>query len=127
MAVHNELMNGDDELKIWARGLNGVLCVEPDSKVLEAYQHVADFANTRYHDGHWIRDFLSGADPWVIAHAKAYNLTVVAMEGHKSKEDIHRTTKKFIGKIKIPNMCGHFSVSCISTFELVRKLKIELS
>ncbi|MDZ4158847.1 MAG: DUF4411 family protein, partial [Anaerolineaceae bacterium] len=79
-----------------------------------------------YADDHWIRDFLSGADPWVIAQAKAHNLIVVTMEGHKATEEVDKSTKRIRGRIKIPNMCGHFGVKWITTFDLLRTQKIGL-
>ena len=126
IAVYDELMEGKDDLKQWAKDHRKILFIEPDSKVNEAYRHVAEFANKRYHDQHWIRDFLKGADPWVIAQAKAQNLTVVTMEGVKQAENVNKSSGRFIGKIKIPNVCDHFGIKSISTYELLRALKIEL-
>lgn len=126
IAVYDELMNGKDELKQWAKNHRKALFVEPDSKVNDAYRQVAEFANKRYHDQHWIREFLRGADPWVIAHAKAHNLIVITMEGGKKTEDINKSSGRFVGEIKIPNMCNHFGIKFLSTFELLRTLKIGL-
>jgi hypothetical protein len=126
IAVHDELKDGNDDLKQWAKDHQKILFIEPDSKVNIAYREVVDFANKRYRDQHWISEFLSRADPWVIAQAKAHSLTVVTMEGVKQAENVEKSTGRFIGKIKIPNMCDHFSIKCISTFELLRTLKIGL-
>ncbi|MBI5933838.1 MAG: DUF4411 family protein [Chloroflexi bacterium] len=126
IAVFTELAKGNDELAKWTKENKGLLFSEPNAKVVESFRQIADFINTRYESGQWIRLFLDGADPWVIAHAKAHNLIVVTMEGNKGSEEINPRTKRFIGKIKIPNMCGHFGVKCISTFELIRALKIGL-
>jgi hypothetical protein len=125
-AVFTELAKGNDELAEWAKENKDSLFSEPDEKVIEAFRQIADFSNLRYQDEHWIRHFLDGADPWVIAHAKAHDLIVVTMEGNKGSEEIDPKSKRFIGKIKIPNMCRHFGVKCISTFELIRALKIGL-
>jgi hypothetical protein len=125
IAVYAELMDGKDELKEWAKDNRKTLFVEPDAKVNDAYRQVVEFANKRYQDQHWIRDFLKGADPWVIAQAKAHELTVVTMEGGK-KEDINKPSGRFIGEIKIPNVCNHFGIKFLSTFELLRAMKIGL-
>src|SRR5258706_3188225 len=106
IAVYDELMDGKDELKEWAKDQRKKLFIEPDSKVNDAYRQVVEFANKRYHDEHWIREFLKGADPWVIAHAKAHDLTVVTMEGAKKAEDVNKSSRRFVGEIKIPNMCN---------------------
>jgi predicted nucleic acid-binding protein len=128
IAVYDELMIGKekDELKYWAKDHRKILFVEPDSKVNEAYRQVVEFANNRYRDQHQIREFLKGADPWVVAHAKAHSLIVVTMEGFKQAENVDKVTGRFIGKIKIPNMCDHFGIKSIPTYELLRTLKIEL-
>lgn len=126
-AVYRELMDGDDdELRKWTKDHHKVLFIESDSKVNEAYRQVVEFANRRYRDQHWIREFLKGADPWVVAQAKAHSLTVVTMEGVKQAENIDKSSGRFVGKIKIPNMCGHFGIKSISTYELLRTLKVEL-
>jgi hypothetical protein len=126
IAVFLEIVKGNDELAEWVKDNKGILFSEPDEKVVEIYRQIADFANSNYQDEHWIRSFLDGADPWVIAHAKAYDLIAVTMEGNKGNEEISPKSKRFIGRIKIPNMCGHFGVKCVSTFELIRALKIGL-
>jgi len=126
IAVYGELKKGNDELSIWAKAQEKTLFIKPDAKVSEALRLIADFTNEHYEDDHWIRDFLGGADPWVIAQAKAHNLIVVAMERNKTIEEVDKTTHRFRGKIKIPNMCGHFGVKCITTFDLLRALRIGL-
>jgi hypothetical protein len=126
ISVYTELAKGNDELAKWAKENKGILFVEPDDKVIDAFRQIVDFSNSYYDDEHWVREFLSGADPWVIAQAKAHNLVVVTMEGKKGSEEINPKSKRFRGKLKIPNMCGHFEVKCNSTYELVRALKIGL-
>lgn len=126
IAVYDELKEGKDDLKQWAKDHHKILFIEPDGKVNEAYRQVVEFADKRYRDQHQIREFLKGADPWVIAQAKAHNLTVVTMEGVKQAENVDKATGRFIGKIKIPNMCDHFGIKSIPTYELLRALKIEL-
>jgi hypothetical protein len=126
VAVFTELTKGNDELARWAKENKGLLFLDPDTKIVESFRQVVDFINLRYESEHWVRLFLDGADPWVVAHAKAYDLIVVTMEGTKGSEEINSKTKRFQGKIKIPNVCSHFGVKCISTFDLIRALKISL-
>ena len=126
IAVYKELMEGKDELKEWAKEHRNTLFVDPDSGVSDAYTQVADYSNNHYHDQHWIRKFLDGADPWVVAQAKSDNLTVITMEGEKKREDKDRTSGRIIGEIKIPNMCNHFGIKAMSIYDLLRALKIQL-
>lgn len=126
IAVYEELMQGaDDDLKQWAKYHRHILFVEPDDHVVTAYRQIADFTDQHY-AAHWTRNFLGGADPWVVAQAKAYNLVVTTMEGTKSMEEVEKITNRFKGRIKIPNLCGHFDIRCISTFDLLRTQKIGL-
>jgi predicted nucleic acid-binding protein len=126
VAVYYEIAKIRDELSKWAKIQHSKLFVEPDDRVNEILHQIADYSDENYADAHWIRDFLGGADPWVIAHAKAHKLIVVTMEGLKPVEEVDVGTKKMIGRIKIPNMCEHFNVNCITTFDFMRKLKIGL-
>lgn len=126
LIVYTELAKGNDELEKWAKEHKSVLFNDPDDKVIEAFRQIADFINSHYDDRQWINPFLDGADPWVIAQAKAHGLIVVTMEVIKGNEDINPKTKRVRGKLKIPNVCGHFGVKCISTFDLIRALKIGL-
>ncbi len=53
----------------------------------------------------------SGADPWVIALAKARKATVLTQEQVSTKE----------GKPRIPNVCEAFGVPCINLLNLIRR------
>lgn len=124
VAVYHEIMQGKDELAKWAKPLSSILFVEPELAVNQSFQQIADFCVEKYRDEHWVRLFLSGADPWVIAQARANDLIVVAMEKNKTIEEMDKNNQKYKGRIKIPNMCSHFGIKCISTFDLLRVLKI---
>ncbi|MFQ5827189.1 MAG: DUF4411 family protein, partial [Dehalococcoidia bacterium] len=56
--------------------------------------------------------FLSGADPWVIAHAKALGGRVVTFE---KPEPIST-------KPKLPDVAGEFGVKCISLWDMLTEL-----
>jgi hypothetical protein len=58
------------------------------------------------------RDFLSGADPFLVAYAQAHNHIVVSHE-----IDVKGERRK----IKIPAVCRAFNVPYIRTFEMLRK------
>lgn len=58
--------------------------------------------------------FLSGADPWIVAKAKAMGATVVSHESRITQQG---------KKVKVPNVCQQYGVECISTFELLKILQ----
>jgi Domain of unknown function (DUF4411) len=110
-----ELSGRDDAIKRWAetQRSKGILFHEPDEKVLANYTLIADYVNNNMDQSEG-DDFLDGADAWVIAHAMTGGAVAVSQEklaGRGSK------------LVKVPNICGHFSVECIKTDQLLRDLK----
>ena len=62
-----------------------------------------------------IQEFLATdlPDPWLVAHAKANNYTIVTYE----KSEPNRKSR-----IKIPEVCNQFGVRYINTVDLLREL-----
>lgn len=63
------------------------------------------------------RSFLDVADPWIIAKAKTFNAQVVTLEKRVASSS---------AKIKIPNICEHFEVPYLDTYELMRRMGVNL-
>ena len=122
--VFEEIADSDDELAQWASANKGVLFVQPDEAAQDAYREIADLVERLYEPQH-VQKFLSGADPWVIAQAKAHNLVVVTMEAPKHEQNQGRSGK-IAGKIQIPNVCERVSVAYIDTFTLLRNERVVL-
>ena len=59
-------------------------------------------------------EFLGGADPWLIAKAMTMNATVV------THEQLNLAVRR---KFLIPNVCQHFGVLFIDTFEMLNALE----
>ncbi len=114
--VYDELSKGDDELKAWAQQNRG-LFVDPTASVQREFTTIAEHVMKVYKGSH-ARRFLDGADPWLIAHAKADGGIVVSKE-----KQVESQSKK----VKIPNVCQVFSVECIQVYDLLRVLKVKLS
>lgn len=125
MLVYRELMDADydDELTQWARANRDLLFVEADESTQDAYTEIADMVVRLYEPQH-VQVFLSGADLWVIAQAKAHQLTVVTMESLKNES--RGSSGKIAGKIQIPNVCKLVAVEYRDTFALLREQKIVL-
>lgn len=102
-----------DELLIWARKQQGTLFLEPKQDVQETLRQVVDrVANTpRYYPQH-VHEFLAGADPWLIAHAKVSGGKVVTFE--KPEPNSH--------KVKIPDVAKEFTVSCMNIYDMLSEL-----
>jgi hypothetical protein len=113
--IKDELTNGNDELAEWAKENPHIFLANDDHSTQSAYvqvaQHVMD--QTQMKDGAH-EEFLSGADPWLIAKAITTGATIV------THEKLDRNIKR---KVLIPNICEHFNVPYINTFELLNELE----
>ena len=92
------------------------LFVNPEPSVLKCYGQIATFVQNHYDAAH-SKKFLSGADPWIVAHAMADRGTVVTHEllaNPGSRE------------VKIPNVCAELSVKYLRAYEAFEKLGLKL-
>lgn len=115
--VYNELHDGaEDELREWAkqRKENGFFVV-PDLPVQIAFREIADYVHNNY-PPHNASQFLAGADPWRIAHAKAHGGRVVTFEVRAPNST----------KPKIPDICDKSSVKTLNLYKLLRELGLSL-
>src|SRR5207302_6745266 len=104
---------GNDDLAGWAKAmkLNG-LFVDATEEVQRELRTVVDYVKRTYSQERYVK-FLDGADPWVIAHAKIDNGTVVTYEKRLNKDSKWP---------KIPNLCDYFMVPCINLYDLIRNI-----
>lgn len=112
--VGDELRRGNDELAEWVREQDKALFLPVSD---DATQHA--FVNVAAHVASQaglmkagaLEEFLSGADPWLIAKAVALKDAVIV-----THEQFNLQMRR---KYSIPNVCQHFGVACIDTFELL--------
>ena len=111
--VLQELIGGGDELETWAKRQQGTLFLPPDQAVQRAFSQVATSVQTtqRYAPEHVTR-FLSGADPWLITHARALGDRVVTFEKPEPNSK----------KPKIPDVANVFGVHCIDIWDMLTAL-----
>ena len=114
--VYQEIVNNEeprDDLANWIKNRRqSGLFVDPEADVLKAMNEVADPVIANYgqqHAGH----FLSGADPWLIAHAIHGKGIVVTHESAKRPD---------AKTARIPDVCDAFKVPCIDTYEMLDRL-----
>ena len=114
--VYGEIRDAyeDDPLRTWAEAHSGPpLFREPDEAVFGFLAEIGDFVRANYRE-EWAAHFMSGADPWLIAHAKADGGRVVTFEalaGPNAKQ------------AKIPNVCRAVDVrDPIDTYEMLAEL-----
>lgn len=117
--VYKEICNAydDDPLRTWAEDRPGLpLFREPSEAVQRCLGDIADFVNANYNP-EWAAEFLSGADPWLIAHARVEGGKVVTFESW------HGPNAR---KPKIPNVCRALGVTDpIDTYQMLVELNAD--
>jgi hypothetical protein len=118
--VKNEIYSKashEDELKVWCKNNLPKDFFLDTSSSINDYTDIVVWANSMssFYQLSAIEEFLSAdlADPWLVAHAKANDYTIVTYE----KSEPNRKSR-----IKIPEVCNQFGVRYINTVELIREL-----
>jgi Domain of unknown function (DUF4411) len=116
--VLKEILEGKDTdpLKNWAKGKGKRLFVLAGKDEQGAVGKITQYVLGNYPQPQ-ATFFLAKADPWVIAHALVDRGIVVTQETLVGANSL---------KVKIPNVCNHFKVEWINTYDLLRKLNITL-
>lgn len=108
-----ELRRGNDELAEWARNQAGLFLPVSEEATQHAFAQVA--AYVAYQASAMktgaLEEFLDGADPWLIAKAMSLQNAVIV-----THEQFNLQLRR---KYSIPNVCQHFGVAWIDTFELL--------
>lgn len=118
--VKTELLDGNDELKDWAKDARRESFFEPtdDIEVIEKAAEILDWLQDE--DQYKVAgkaDFSAKADPWLIAYASVHDLTLVTHE--QLRPDIKK-------RVPIPNVCEAFDVGYTDVFEMLRALKTRM-
>jgi hypothetical protein len=119
--IYGEILKREaekDKLTLWVKNRkNSGLFFSPTKDVQKVYGQIADYTMEKYSQRRAkVAAFLSGADGWVIAHAKCDGGTVVS---HESRVDKSSLTPK------IPNICTQFEVPCIGLAEMLTRLNFK--
>ncbi|MBI9093990.1 MAG: DUF4411 family protein [Sphaerochaeta sp.] len=115
--VYEELQTKEGPLSDWIEKRERYF-LDPENREQTAFSRIGSHVSSYYRD-EMVRVFLSGVDPWVIASAMANNLVVVSMESRIINPES-------TSKIKIPNICDHFTVECISIYSCMLRTKAVL-
>lgn len=106
--VDDELVDGD--LRPWADEHGAGFFLPPDEAVLESLRQTAQWANAAGYEPTAVNTFLQVADYYLVAHALAYDHTVVT----------HEVPSNSTKKIKIPDACIGIGVKCVTVFSMLR-------
>ncbi len=113
--VFDELDKGNDALATWIRQRRNNFFLPVDATAFAEMSRISQWATTAYFTQPAQTEFLSGADPFLVAYALAHNHTVV------TDEKFIQSEKK---RIKIPAACHEFQVPCISPLEMLRTERV---
>ncbi len=105
-AILREVRRGGDDLHRWAKELTGFVCATTDAELIT----VAEIANAH---PDWVQGQINEADPFVVAHAKAEQSTIVSDENRKGPNTEDKNQK-------IPNIADDHNVQTIKFFDYVR-------
>jgi|SRR5215467_2078800 len=114
--VYQQIVNGEEPLDDLARWVKtrrqSGLFVDANGEVQKYMNKVADHVMGNYEQQH-AAHFLSGADPWLIAHSIHSKGVVVT----------HESARRPDAKVaRIPDVCHAFKVPCIDTYEMLDRL-----
>jgi hypothetical protein len=113
--VYNEVdRNGRDTLQEWVRSQkNTGLFTRPDKSVSNLYADIADYVmqHARYSMPNKLK-FLSGADGWLVAHARQHGGKVITYEVPAPDGTY----------VKIPDVCNEFKVKYGTPWDMLRSI-----
>lgn len=113
-AVRGEIIERDDELAGWVRGLPNGSIILPDQQVQALYGDIADHVTNGGYRNY--RRFLAGADGWLIAHARVDAGIVVSQE----------VTAGNGLEAKVPDIGRRFGVDVIRRQRFMQDLGVRL-
>lgn len=108
--IRSELVSGNDDLAGWATARNAFF-LPLDAAAVAAVTQINSWVQRENFKPQAKTQFLGGADPFLIAYATAHGHMVVTDEILIPGE---------LKRVKIPAVCQHFAVPCISPFEMLR-------
>ena len=109
--IRKELLNGNDQLAAWAKQRPAGFFLPDDAASLAEMPNVSTWVTSQNFQPDAIRQFMSGADPFLVAYAKAHGHTVVTHERHQPGQR---------NRVKIPTVCAALGVACDHTFTVLR-------
>jgi hypothetical protein len=114
-SVYDELAYYGDDLTIWVKDRKDHFIPISDDDTQNKYSEIVQFVyDLEGKNPAKVANFLSKADPWLIAKACTSGATIVTHE---------RLVDDNCKDIKIPNICKDFNVQYMSTFQLLQTLK----
>ncbi len=109
--VGDEIRAGNDDLSQWAMLRGSQFFVPPDASTIATLGVVSQWANSQGFQPAAVSTFLTAADYYLVAEARAHGHVVVT----------HERAANSITRIKIPNACVGMGITCVTPFEMLRR------
>ena len=119
----NNHFDSRDILIRWLRVRVNSHFAEADNFAQDYFTQIADHVIGRYSRAHADK-FLTGADPWLIAHAIASGGRIVTNERPTREPGPNRNTGLIDTKVQIPNIGNHFGIASVPMITMLRDLGI---
>lgn len=120
-SVRDEILARDDEIRDWVSRFNISILDDATPDIQEKFRTIVNDITSDRISPNFSRAnkerFFSGADPLLISTAWHFGYTVVTNE---------QAVPLNSSKVKIPNICNYYGVACITPFEMLRRLGINL-
>jgi hypothetical protein len=122
--VYNEIKKGTDALSDWVNSLDISPIDHREHNILKAYGDIMAYIqkSPNYNEkalAEWAAN--TRADAWVIAAAKALNLTVITFERSNASLGTSKASNP-----KIPDICKAFDVPCADLFYALNVLSFSI-
>jgi len=109
--VHDEIMEGEDELAQWAAQYKDTLFLALGASVLPAMHRVSAWVTNQQYTPAAVSMFLQDPDYYLVAQALDGGHVVVT----------HEKPEASIKRVKIPNVCIGVGVAFMNPFEMLRR------
>ena len=112
-AVLKELQDRDDDLAKWATGLGKRMFLGPDRSVENTHSKIREWAQQEIqYRSQAVDEFLTDADSFLVAHAKAHGHALVTLE---------QPAEMTKNRVPIPNACTAFGVEWLGPFDMLER------
>lgn len=115
--VRDEILLNKDDLSEWCENNLPKEFFKNTSVLIREYAIISNWAHSRssHYNPAALNEFLDSneADAWLIAYALANHCKIVT---HETSEPNRKT------KVKIPDVCLPFGISCVNTIDMFRLL-----
>ena len=119
----NRKLRPGDSRRTWIRERRNSHFTAANEAVQVQFSRVSDYVRRRY-TSLQSDEFISGADPWLIAHALVSGGSIVTNETLSQEPGPNRNTGLIDTRVKIPNVAHHFGIETVSLPIMLRAMGV---